>query len=841
MNDTNNLSIINRESLLEFIDGFDYVTEKYGLTPEHFASKDFDKIYRRLERHELHDYPITLIQREYSTTYENVRLIYTEENVVRDMMELFANTRENVVRQFININGIERLFSEKYFDFEWDMHTRIKYDEAAHDYYRDHFIHQIRDFYATMVLLDDSKYNFLAEAIEEVKMRTSDVIPSYINSAVNSCLHDIQHYEREKTLYEDVFFSLDVEFNKKLNRALNTQKYITLDENDKIIYKKTKIESIMESIKKNRVTFESDWNDYLYKTIFTYFMKLACAMSTLFHDIGYPIEHNAKFNERLTEYISLLYSFNDTGSNFNRIASLLDSSLFFKIIPHDEIKSRLEKKDHGVYSAVTFLLHFYENGSFDGFHDTIKRAAAEVAAVAMYDHHLQYRAVNKENESDKYYRPYYKKNPVSFLLRLCDDLQEWERVYYDYKYTPAIRLCDICKTPVVSVKDPGQYKQNKNGKLEWKPEQYKNICLCSRELDGITAQNCYKPINIVFPNFSFRRERISDLTIQKITIVNTCDKMTVKQKAAHEQDVTIKLSYKPFKLLQMCCTSATFSKFRIKDLSKLKQMLDGQFNKTKLKLEYFITSNPLMLKAKIIEKYEKLKLKYEKFRENKSIELGVCIDEIDKRYDLNICEIEDKIDEIYKENGIIDFLNTDNHDLYKDAMTNLKLQIKERFHIYKAMNKYYNTLITEPVDYITAESDWDKEVYKKVYKTQPVEMLLFDAKVQYNRLADIYINKYINKYDSYIDIFKAEYKKCSKDFISTNKESYKKYKDIDSDYFYAMVNAYCSMEISPYEVVPFNLGSTEVLLDFYTDMALYHKLSKDIEDILKCVENQSAN
>jgi|GEM_PF-6477336 len=802
---------INRKNLLEFIRDFNHVTHKYGLKPDHFKSPGFDVIYKKLSKHELHDYPMSSLPREYSVTYENVKLIYTKEDVVRDMMELCANTRENVVRQFINISGIERLFSEKYFDYEWDMHTRIKYNDASHDAYRDHFIHQIRNFYSMMTFLDDDKYNFPDEAIEEIKANKNDVIPSYIHNAVNSSVHDILHSPRELILYLSVRSKLD--FN---------------DEESERFYKR-----ILDN-----ETEREKFNDYLYKTVFTYLIKLACAMTSLFHDIGYPINHNLRFSERLTEYISLLYNFSDEGSNFNRMASLLDSSLLFKIIPHSEIKQRLGKKDHGALSAVTFLLHFYENGSSDGFHDTVKRAAAEIAAIAMYDHTIQYRVANKEDKSDAYFKPYYKKNPVSVLFRLCDDLQEWDRVYYDYKYTPAMQICDICKTPILSVKIPGEYRQLiENEDLEWKETEYKNVCLCSKNRCGVPAHNCYGLVNVDFPEFNFKRDSISDLNVQKIIIVNFCDQMTIEQKKKQDKDITINLRYNPYKLLQMCCTSAMFTKYRIEDIIKLKKLLDGQFSKTNVKLDYFITSNPLLLKARVIEDYIE---KYKCFiaKRLKKWNYNMSEDDIKRIMGDNISEKEigNIIDKIYKRNDeITKFFLSKYRKNYEEKMDKLKGQIKTRYNIYKAMNHYYKILIDNSKTAEDAETHWNTNVLAKVYKTQPIDLLLFDAKVQYNRLAHIHCGRYKENYYSYINLFQSEYEK---DKVVGETE---KYKNMDWNYFFSTVNAYCSPEVSPYPISELPNGklpipNDKVLLDFYTDMALYQKISKDTENMLKFIE-----
>jgi len=794
---------LNRENLLEYIDKFDYIKEKYSLNEEDFNKVEFYDVYRDLEDHERSEHPITLPQREYSTTYDNVKMIYAQDDIARDMMELFDRTRENVVRNFININGIERLFSEKYFDYEWDMHTRLRYDDGSRDYYRDHFIHQIRVFFGIMTLLDNTRTNFMQEAQVCIKSNNSDVIPIYINNAVKKYIYEIKMYDDVDEYYKSILLC-----EKVLKKKVDIQDDMSAKKQESRSIKaliKEQERRLKEELKKYHA---SDLHDFINSKVIMYFIKLSCTMAALFHDIGYPIEHGIKSNERLTEYISLLHKFTGSSDNFDSIASLLDSSLLFKIVPRNEIKDRLIKKDHGVYSALTFLLHFYENGSSDGLRDTLKHAAAEVAAVAIYDHNIKYLLTSKSSDMTNYYKPYFKKNPVSFLLRLCDDLQEWDRVYFDYKYTPGMRLCDMCKTPIVSVSTPrnkGKERDRYGLESNWL-ELHKRVCLCSKNPDGVVAgkrtQNCYDIIkNIDFPNFAFKRKKVSDLIVQKITIVSTCDDMIIKHPEEKPTQLTIELKYLPFKLLQMCYTSAVFTKFKIETLNCLKKLLDRQFNMTNVKLNYFITSNPLMLKAKIIDDYEKLNPKR---------------------------KIVDVIDTIYKPDDMSKLLSRGSKQKYINAMKQLKDTVVKRYYIYKAMNDYYKKLRTNESD---AEEYWESNVWNKVNRTIPQEMLLFDMKVQYSRLADS--EDYENNYDSYTSLFEANYKRDAEKEKNWEKGIYKKYKNMAEDYFYNMVASYCSPEVSPYRLYENDLledSEDNVTLDFYTDFELFRILASYIDN-----------
>ena len=113
---------------------FDPIAFKYfyGKSQEEIKNginKDDDeaKRYKSIVEYEKSHQFSCLTKRNYAGDYENLNLVYGErENTLRNinLMELVLN---KWISQYINIDGMERLFSETYIEFEWEMHLSADY------------------------------------------------------------------------------------------------------------------------------------------------------------------------------------------------------------------------------------------------------------------------------------------------------------------------------------------------------------------------------------------------------------------------------------------------------------------------------------------------------------------------------------------------------------------------------------------------------------------------------------------------------------------------------------------------------------------------------------------
>lgn len=189
--------IITTKSMLEYYkDNFDAIDFKYKSIPE----GEYSKIVEYEASHQF----ASLTKKHYAEDYANLNLVYGDRRKNEEIIDLMNLISIKVISQYINIDGLERLFSEKYIEFEWEMHLSADYEKHNMNFYRDHFIHQIRDAYTMHILLE----NF--DVYEHVKTILNNESESKVSRFVHRCLNQQKHCHagelRQKVLNEDKDF-----------------------------------------------------------------------------------------------------------------------------------------------------------------------------------------------------------------------------------------------------------------------------------------------------------------------------------------------------------------------------------------------------------------------------------------------------------------------------------------------------------------------------------------------------------------------------------------------------------------------------------------------------------
>ena len=467
----------NVKKMEEYLDNFNPIREKYDVFKSCEATITAPVVYAEGARFDNAYQYGPLTKQEYSGIQQNLHLVYGNDETVKQDIRMYYQVKDKIIQGYLALPLLSQMFDEDYFDFEWDMHVGQNFTEHRGSCYRDHFIHQVRNMYMMDTLLDDGFYKATMSALAN---RKNGKIAEY------TCLK-LEQFLLDKSSKEYQLFET---FLKNVKEDLSKECYgYTLDRNDHTIEIKRKksnhafidhLESyrgyydvnqyhgevkdnaginensnqneedtkrkLKESISQHTLTTD----DYAYHYFYNYVIHAAAYMSALFHDMGYPICHYLEVRSRLSKYNPSMYMVtqNTTGS-FDNIASKLSDSLLFTIISHDEIKKRLEwtgsKYDHGAYSAIAFLLQYYETGAILRLSPE-KQCAFELAAIAIYNHTMDYACADKKPaESERnYYKPYFKQNPLSFLLHFCDDLEEWDRRYFEISDAPAVSICSTC-------------------------------------------------------------------------------------------------------------------------------------------------------------------------------------------------------------------------------------------------------------------------------------------------------------------------------------------------------------------------------------------------------------
>jgi len=538
---------------------------------------------------------------------------------------------KKIIYQFLNIHGLERLFNEHYYDFEWDMHMGLNFRAYSPNYYRDHFEHQIRNVFMMLKWLDN--YNFDQTVLDIHRMNHYSKVSAYFSDIIDAEIDRIVLNEDVKGLYLEcaiwyyaniIYAWLQVEKNKvgvsanlkllfdslysyltkhwQKDFLFNTllalfdlklhinKSIITMsgkDPNPKKIFNITKMQirgNIRSQVKNKNLPMIV--YDYLRENYQHYVIRAACMLSGLFHDTAYPVCHYMKLHDRISEYVPSMYMFiqNDEDS-FNRMASLLNGSLLFTVVSRDELRKSLERdidgeRTHGAYSAFDFLLFFYDSERINIL-STEKRLAVELAALAIFNHTIKYSIQEKTVNDCNYYRPEFQLNPLSYMLRICDDLQEWNRAYFEISNEGDYSVCPQCGSPVVHLE---RYIKLTEKKITI------SVCRCKER------NNHHQPI-------SFYKRLLYTVTTCETVIMEKINK-----------DIVFTINYNPYKLLHMARISSSYAKYRAKELSLSKKLLVSQKFYLKYEdenridnifLSYFISSNPIFIKSEILYKYIK--------------------------------------------------------------------------------------------------------------------------------------------------------------------------------------------------------------------------------------------
>lgn len=298
---------------------------------------------------------------------------------------------------------------------------------------------------------------------------------------------------------------------------------------------------------------DGSYKEIIYKTYF---------LAALFHDIGYPLEFFMRKSEQIHNYSPFLKIVTpNIKTSYIEIKALLADSILFRFIDNENLKQMYEKNDHGALSAMSFLLNFYYSGSIYSL-NTTDRCIIELAAVAIYKH-----TSNFTNG-----RMVFSDDPVSFLLRLCDDLQEWQRFSLLINENHNYLKCEKCYKII---------RNDKDGHGDNKLYE----CSCGKQF-----------------------EKITQIQNRKVNYINICDEIEISLDN-DKKNININIKYDYYKQLELMLNDYTAVSYREKDLEKIKIMLMFQKYIPNINIEYFLSNNPIEILTKIIEDFKNAGLK----------------------------------------------------------------------------------------------------------------------------------------------------------------------------------------------------------------------------------------
>lgn len=301
-------------------------------------------------------------------------------------------------------------------------------------------------------------------------------------------------------------------------------------------------------------------------------------ISALFHDIGYPLAYYFRTADEMHHFAPFFKIVNPTVKIvFAEINAVLNNSWLFQTVAHDEIRKKYEKNDHGCLSAISFLMNFYFSGSIYSM-DAGKQCIVEMAAVSIYKH---------TNHYDKNNRMLFTQDPISYFLRMCDDLQEWQRFLVCIEKKHNYLQCVKCGKIIRQSGKDGSYQ-----------------CECGKQ---------------------FRK--ITQMENKKMNYINICSGMRLE---GDEHKLHIYIQYGCYQLLELLLSDYESVIDRDKGLKDVNYMLQPQSYLPNIQLHYFLSNNP----TEIIEEMKK--------QSEKSVDdiwkwIGSQKNEADLREFINIC------------------------------------------------------------------------------------------------------------------------------------------------------------------------------------------------------------
>lgn len=734
---------INTSEMIKFYKEFDAVDFKYQLFL--YEKDDENKLqpvsdyFERYKKYQKHEYAYQiseLTKKNYAGVRANLDLVYAKREMTDKVIEIYELVMHKLINQYINIDGIERMFSEKYVDFEWDMHLGIDYNKHSMNFYRDHFIHQVRNAYMMHMLLEDGYEQYVAEVLQN-------------------------------------------EANGKISR---------------FVYKHLlQQEEVVDTILDPECTYAEDSvrSHYLKNIIY-----MSCYMAALFHDIGYPEVANMINRRRITDYISNIYNLETNYCDFNKISTLLQNSLLFRVVSVEEIRTKIEgsKPDHGALSAIIFLMHFYENGAIHRL-EPYKLCAVELAGLAIYNHTAKYMHGNKKlsKEEAAYYKSSFLLNPISYLLRLCDDLQEWDRIYFEISNSSNLIVCNKCKTPIVRV-------QNNDGVF------YR--CNCnSIEAEHRNTEIQYNGVfQPIFKYGAFPYRRIYNVTV--------CENLLWYTKNGK---LVFELKYDLENLLHVAYINSSYAKYRIQELNQVKYLFEYQAIIPKMVVEYFVSANPVLIKVKILEQWLTCKHAivlsdwWKNFANTmqSTDEKKAIFEDIQKQFTLARTNCAIQFDDIY--NCEMDGCYREKLKRYMEKAVELYQSLSWFLYLYQKVNVECLSLNTEMAKNILEDlsSAFQREIQKDAFYSADAMCLINDCFTQFRRMYD--------------DVSRLDY---------LPEEYYQQFQEDDDDKnsLYACCDSFACAKA----YVPINERS-ELELDAFTDLYMFHRMAKELSG---CKERQ---
>ena len=512
-----------------------------------------------------------LSYRDEASAAAGIEQVYKDaERYTNEYIEMLNLVRDRFIYDYTGISGLCDFFSPAYFEYEWGMHLEIDYNKHDSRYYRDHYVHQIRNLYEMFTLLDDYGYYDKCWA---VYTNPESRVGTYIFEAIEKELLSLTDTDRR--YYRNI---LQINGYTDLGNCCETTE---------------------------------EYHSAMRKLMFHYVVYSATIIAALVHDIGYPISYIRRISSGISKNLPICQLLTSISNDYASIEQTLRASLLFNIAFPDRIKKRMDDtEEHGAQSAIVLLMYFYQHG--EGL-SILQHCAIEVAALMIYNHTNKYDLIDSSKKGTDLIRSDINKEPLSHIFRMCDDLQEWDRVYFEVTDQNNIKVCPICGTPITRLFTSDRMD----------PCDRKYFCCCRNAEEGIYDTSWF--------------------VSRRIINVIGCDELVVDSIIDKNDNNTslgtrFVINYDCGALLNIMMFSSSFSKVRADCIKQLKVLHSYQGMADSVLFESFVSGNPFAVKIQILEMYgiQSIKTIFENDSIPKSFQMHTTKDSVYKEWRRNI-------------------------------------------------------------------------------------------------------------------------------------------------------------------------------------------------------------
>ena len=323
-------------------------------------------------------------------------------------------------------------------------------------------------------------------------------------------------------------------------------------------------------------------------------------LAAIFHDLGYPLSYFSRVSKQISRSLSYHNAIYRTyKSDFSSLHAKLASSLLFRTVKVKEIREKYDDDDHGIFSAICFLLNFYDTGAIHELPPK-QQCIINLAALAIYDH---------TNKYPQTHRMTFNKSPVSYLLRISDDLQEWSRFH-------------------------ASVDSNNNAMIL--PDELLSVYADDKGFVYRAVGQSHEIVSTDKPIFY----KTTYLLYKKLNFIDACSSMNLYEDTGG--NINFDIPYNLYAQIEIAAMNFGFATHRHEELQKLSVIMKSQLYLPNVQLNYALSNNVFYLAHKLLIDFQQ-KLEEDDFvaflLNNKHLPQQVDVDKMKRRVKESLTQI----------------------------------------------------------------------------------------------------------------------------------------------------------------------------------------------------------